>query len=274
MKAVETSMLEEIVDQIPETIELIYVDRRDELPAEIYREALQQGVSGREYLEDRCDEIWSWDYMMDGARDVVLEAATAAGHNLLSPLVSIEPEDWCALEELVIERNTSLGWNALCDIARNDEVVLGVNLSDDLFDYTLDHELAVQAAGAFGLHCEDEFPKWLQKVFANGDGHPSILIGIDGDDLFGLIRDIYVKAGDDQGSNLAIKLKSFDAGLLNSLYGSGWFEPVPEGIEVTIPYKDFLRNVWVDNEPGRGGTWRSIVGHPSNYRGSIDVMEV
>lgn len=251
-----------VFDKLPATVELIYVDRRDELDSSLYPRVLEAGRRGHEVVWEYVDEVFSDDYRYDSAVDVVMSAASEAGLNLRAPYVSLLWDDWSRLVETVLERDVSDGWNSLMQIAARDEVVIGYWVGDGYHDQsssTLD-DLAV-TFNFLTPESADE-SDWLRAVHANGRGRPALLLAVRGDDFLGFMRDIYVASADGGEGSAYVTLLSHDAGVLDTLNGDGWFEHIwgPFGIEVEMTIDEFLGRSWIDNEPGACGTWREVAG--------------
>jgi hypothetical protein len=258
-----------LFDALPEDVALLYADRRDELPSDLYREALGAGRAAREMvLQDFIDEFLD-SSKWDAAVETVIEAARSEGVNVRSPLVSVDPADWYVLVDEVMDRDTSDGWNVMMDIAARDQVVLGYHLSDAYVEDGDVHDLGI----TFGLLSEEdaEQSEWLKKVAAKGQGHPTILFAVPGDELLGFLRDVYVH-GEEPGAYVTVR--AYDAGLFDAMYGSGWFEHVDQhyGLEFELQIDEFLDRVWVDNEPGKSGTWTEIAGAPARLRAIGDLL--
>lgn len=257
-----------VFDGLPESASLLYVDRNDELPSGLYREVVDGGKDAREtVIQEFIDEFLE-PSKMEAAYEVAMETALVNGINLRSPFVAIDPEDWYSILDEVMDRDVSDGWNVMIDIACRDTVVLGYGLSDGYFDKASVHDLGV----AFGLLSEEdaEQSEWLKKVALEGNGHPTILFAVPGDELLGFFRDLYVN-GEEEGAYVTVR--AYDAGLFDAANGSGWFEHVDEhyGLEFELGIDEFLSGVWVDNEPGRSGTWTGVVGGTAKLRAMGDL---
>jgi hypothetical protein len=257
-----------LFDALPEDVTLLYADRNDELPSDLYREALLAGRNAREaVLQEFIDEFMD-SSKWDAAVETVIETARGEGVRLSSPLVSVDPEDWYLLIEEVMERDTSDGWNVMMDIASRDQVVLGYHLSDAYVEDGQVHDLGI----TFGLLSEEdaEQSEWLKKIALEGRGHPTILFSVPGDELFGFLRDVYVR-GEEPGAYVTVR--AYDAGLFDGLNGAGWFEHVDNhyGLEFELQVDEFLKGAWVDNEPGKSGTWTEVAGAPTRLRAMGDL---
>lgn len=257
-----------LFDALPDDVELLYVDRNDELPPELYREALSAGLAAREMVLQRFVDEFIDSSKVESAVEWVVEAARSEGVNVHSPLVSVDPDDWYALVDEVLDRDTSDGWNILMDVAARDQVVIGYRLSDAYVDDGEVHDLGI----TFGLLSEEdaEQSEWLKKIAREGAGHPTILFAVRGDELFGFLRDLYVY-GEEPG--VYVTVRAYDAGLFDASNGSGWFEHVDQhyGLEFELGVDEFLRGAWVDNEPGRAGTWTEVAGAPTRLRAAGDL---
>jgi len=250
----ETEFGKFLFDNLPERVSLLFVDRNDELPSGFYREALESGWKAREVVQDFLDEYVE-PYKWESAAEVVISTAAEHKMSLHSPLVSVEAEDWYALIDEVMERDDSDGWNYLMDIAARDRVLVGVPLEGE---FALGSDPA-EIAAAFGV--TGRVPEWAVRLSSMGEGVPTVLCAVDGDDLLGMLRDAYVAEGSDP-SAVTVKARGRDVGLLNRLYGSGWFEDYdsPIGVQVEVSFDDFVSRAWIDNEPGARGTWTEVVG--------------
>jgi len=265
----KTGLGEVLFDALPDDLSLLYVDRNDELPSDLYREALGAGRDAREMVLQAFIDEFMDSSKWDAAVEVLIEAARSEGVNLHSPLVSVDVEDWSVLIDEVIDRDTSDGWNVMMDIASRDQVVLGYHLSDAHYVVDADvHDLGI----TFGLLSEEdaEQSEWLKRIALQGQGHPTILFAVAGDDLLGFLRDVYVH-GEEPGAYVTVR--AYDAGLFDGLNGAGWFEHVDQhyGLEFELQIDEFLKGAWVDNEPGKSGTWTEIAGSPARLRAMGDL---
>ena len=263
---------------LDESYSLLYVDRNDELPTELYREALQAGREAREtVLQDFVDRYFD-EQKWDTAVQAVLEAARSRGVNLGSPIVSVNPDDWYLLVDEVLERDESDGWNTMVEIAARDTVVLGVRLGDGYYEATQDDPVGdarLDDLGVtFGLLTEEQAREsgWLKSIAVNGCGHPTALVAIPGDELFGFLRDLYVESVDEP-RDIYVTIRTFDLGLLDVAHGDGWFEQVDTygGQEFELDVDEFLDRSWIDNEPGKAGTWTEIAGAPARLKAMGDL---
>jgi hypothetical protein len=264
---------------LDESYSLLYVDRRDELPPELYREALQAGREARDtVLQDFVDKYFD-NQKWDAAVEAVLEAARSRGINLRSPIVSVNPEDWYLLVEEVMDRDESDGWNVMMSIAARDAVVVGVRLGDGYYEMSQDDPVGDARLDDLGvtfglLTLEDAREcEWLKSIAANGCGHPTALVAIPGDDLFGFLRDLYVESVDEV-RDAYVTIRTFDLGLFDAYSGSGWFEQVDTygGQEFEMDVEEFLSRSWIDNEPGKAGTWTEVAGAPARLKAMGDVV--
>lgn len=269
----ETELGRFLFDALDESYTLLNVDRNDELPSELYREALQAGKEARgTVLQDFVDDFLD-EQKYDCAFEWVMEAARSNGVNLRSPFVSVDHDDWDLLVEEVLDRDTSDGWNVMMDIARRDHVVLGVRLGDG---YTSRGEGDVDDLGkAFGLLTEEQAreSEWLKAIALNGCGHPTVLFAVPGDELFGFFRDLYVESID-EARETYVTVRAFDAGLYDAYNGDGWFEQVDlyGGLEFEMDVEEFLSRSWIDNEPGKAGTWTEVAGAPARLKEMGDLV--
>jgi hypothetical protein len=247
----EDEVSQKVLEELPKSVRLIWTDYRDEVPDDLYRRALKAGAEGRELIGEVLDyEMFPADDLYENAWQVLVECAANVGHTISD----IPLPDLHRLVDEVFQRNTSDAWNELMDIAARDTVLLGVQL-DDEFEYGAD---PAEIAKAFGV--EDRLPGWAHTLSANGEGVAALLVAMSGDELLGYVRDAYVAAS--YGVEMFVDVRARDVGLINRIYGSGWFAPTdsPIGLLVTLPFQEFVRSVWVDNEPGARGTWTEIVG--------------
>lgn len=247
----ESEVSQRVFEELPKSVELICVDPRMELPEDLYRRALKAGVLGREIIGDAIDyELFPSEYLYENAWEVIAACAGDAGYTISD----IPLEDLDRLFDEVFQRNVSDGWNELMNIAARDTVLLGVMLEDE-FEYGAD---PMEIAKAFGV--ENRLPSWAHTLSANGEGVAALLVAMSGDELFGFVRDAYVAGG--YNVEMFVDVRARDVGLINRIYGSGWFAPTdsPIGLLWTLPFDDFIRSVWVDNEPGAVGTWTELVG--------------
>lgn len=270
----ETELGRFLFDALDESYTLLYVDRNDELPSELYREALTAGREARgTVLQDFVDRYLD-DQKYDCAFESVLEVARSNGVNLRSPFVSICPEDWHLLVEEVLDRDSSDGWNVMMDIARLDRVVLGVRLGEE---YVSRGTAGVEELGqTFGLLTEEQAreSEWLKEIALNGSGHPTALVAIPGDEFFGFLRDLYSESIEPEGDEY-VTIRTFDVGLLDAYNGDGWFEQVTAmygGLEFELDVDEFLSRSWIDNEPGRAGTWTELAGAPARLKAMGDLV--
>ena len=264
---------------LDESYSLLYVDRNDELPTELYREALQAGREARETVLQEFVDRYFEEQKWGTAVEAVLEAASSRGVNLRSPIVSVDPDDWYRLVEEVMDRDTSDGWNTMMEIAARDTVVLGVRLGSAYYERVLDDPVSdtrLDDLGLeFGLLTEEQAreSEWLKKVAVNGCGHPTALVAIPGDELFGFLRDLYVESVDEP-RDIYVTIRTFDLGLLDVAHGDGWFEQVDTygGQEFELDVDEFLDRSWIDNEPGKPGTWTEIAGAPARLKAMGDLV--
>ena len=262
----ESEVSQKVFEELPKSVELIYVDHRDEVPEDLYRRALKAGAEGRELIGEVLDyEMFRADDLYENAWQVLVECAAAAGYTISDiPLTDLD-----RLVDEVFQRNTSDAWNALMDIASRDWVLLGVQLEGE-FEYGADPE---EIAKAFGV--EGRVPVWAETLSANGEGVAAVLVALQGDELFGFVRDAYVAAS--YGVEMFVDVRARDVGLINRIFGSGWFAPTdsPIGMLFTLPFQEFVRSAWVDNEPGAKGTWTELVGEPrATGQGELTVRAV
>ena len=265
----------QVFDALPERVELIYIDYRDELDPDLYMRVLDAGVEGRDVVQDYVDGVWGPDYLWEAASEVVVQVAAELGFDLRAPYHSIESEEWAKLvEEVLIGRDASDPYNSLVSLAARDDVVLGVTLSDEWFDYGADGLAAeFDRAGADASWWTEE---WERKVSGQGEGLPTLLVAVSGADVLTFARDLYVTRLDPPNDDVHVFLRGYDAGLLNRIQGSGWIEPVrmPFGIAKTMGVEEFLQRVWVDNRPGARGTWTELVGRAEVSRpGELLLVE-
>jgi hypothetical protein len=266
-------MAKEVFDYLPESVELIYLDYRDQLDPSVYEEVLRAGWKGRDVAQDYADETWPVDYLWDVATDVVLEVAASRGYMLRSPTSGMDPDDFHELVVEVMERDLSDSWNSLIDLASKDEVLLGVSLSDEWFDYG-----AKGIAEAFGLGDKTDAwwsEDWERAVSGQGNGQPTLIVAVSGADILEFARDVYV-SGLGNNEEATVMMRGYDAGLLNAFEGSGWIEPVASsfGVVKSMKYSEFMKSVWIDNRPGARGTWTEIVGRASASRpGELRLVE-
>jgi hypothetical protein len=258
---------------LDESYSLLYVDRRDELPPELYREALQAGREARgTVLQEFVDKYFD-EQKWDAAVEAVLEAARSRGINLRSPIVSVDPDDWYLLVEEVMDRDESDGWNVMMAIAARDTVVLGVRLGEG---YVSRGSADVEDLGqTFGLLTEEQAreSEWLREIALNGCGHATALVAIPGDELFGFLRDLYVESIDEVRDTY-VTIRTFDLGLFDASNGDGWFEQVDNygGQEFELDVEEFLSRSWIDNEPGKAGTWTEVAGAPARLKAMGDLV--
>ena len=268
-----------VFDFLDDEYQLLYVDRNDELPPELYRECLQDGKEAREtvlqaFIDEHLDSH-KWEV----AHEEVIAAAASIGVRLHSPIVSIDPEDWHRLIDEVLDRDTSDGWNVMMAIAARDHVAVGLRLGDGYYEATQDDPVGdarLDDLGVtFGLLSEEQAreSEWLRKIAVNGRGHPTVVFAITGDDLFGFFRDLYVE-GLEPDSKAYVTVRAYDAGLFDAYNGDGWFEQVDlyGGLEFEMTVDEFLSRAWIDNEPGRRGTWTEVAGAPARLKALGDLQ--
>ena len=263
---------------LDESYSLLYVDRNDELPTELYREALQAGKEARSEVLQRFIDEFMEGQKWEVAADRVIEAASSRGINLHSPIVSVNPDDWYLLVEEVMDRDESDGWNVMMAIAARDTVVLGVRLGDGYYEATQDDPVGdarLDDLGVtFGLLSEEQAreSEWLKKIAVNGRGHPVALVALPGDELLGFLRDLYVESIDEVRDTY-VTIRTFDLGLFDAFNGDGWFEQVDTygGQEFELEVEEFLARSWIDNEPGRRGTWTEVAGAPARLKAMGDL---
>lgn len=243
----------EIFEALPDRVDLFYLDRGDELPSDWYRKVLSAGAGGQELLREMIDDLFSPDWQWESAYHVVMETASSLGYRLSSPTQSIDGEELWELQQAVIDRDTSDPWNLTMTLASQDEVTVGIAVDEWVSDPTLE-----ELAGAFGV---DPGEAWLEAVRANEPhGQPAVLVSMRGDDLFGFVREVYLADG---AKDVLVDITAHQAGAIDRIYGSGWFEEVgdhPFGIRITMPYEEFASRVWVDSDPELRNTWSDIIG--------------
>lgn len=250
-----------IYDKLEESYELWYVDRRDELPTDVYEKLLRDG----EVCLTLEDDLRAWDYEHESAFEAVMHAAQEAGYRLQAPTVSIDGDDLGFLIETVIERQTDSVVDYAKAVASGDQVIVGVSLSEEYYNpgvqedqQNLDMEDDLRSL--FGVPDKASAP-WLDEVMDNGYGHPVMLCVVRGDDLIDLAEQAdHSKPGE-------VELVGYDVGLFCTYSGGGWVASSPDPIYVRMPYEEFLRKFWIDNDPGRVVTWTATVGGGWSYGG-------
>jgi hypothetical protein len=242
-------MVEEIIEQLEQSYDLMYVDYRDEVPDDFYREVLAARYDATGMV---LDEVERWYDRNESAWHVVQETARAAGHNLSSPFVSIEPDEMWAMVDQVLERDESDPWAVVLELTRRDTVLLSVAVSDEWYGYDAD---AAKVAGEFGASSDES---WVGPVVAQGEGVPTVLVAVPGDEFMRFMYGLEFEQANREG--LKVRLGYQDAGLLNRLSGSGWIEDLPEQRTIEMPIEDFFARASVDNDPRARTSWSAITG--------------
>jgi hypothetical protein len=242
-------MVQEIIAQLEESYKLSYVDYRDEVPDDFYPNVLAARYDAAISV---IEDVERWYDRHDAAWHVVYQAAKEAGYDLSSPFVSIDHDDMWMLVEEVVDRDDSDPWGVALELTRRDTVLLAVAVSDEWYAYDVD---PVEVAADFGADPEES---WVGPVVAQGEGVPTVLVAIPGDEF---MRFMYGLEFEYEGrEHLRVRVGYQDAGLLNRLSGSGWIEDLPEQRTIEMPIEEFFARASVDNDPRARTSWSAVTG--------------
>lgn len=265
-----TKEAQAIHDEFDDKYELWYVDYRDEMPEGFYAEWLSSPPEDPEFAVEEMLQGWVHEWEM--AREVVHEAARQAGYHLSSPTFSLDEDDYHALIETVLERNTNTAFDALRKIAARDRVVIGVTTDDEYYEPwamapsdldALEDRLMAHA----GLQASRETPEWVKAVVGQGSGVFTMLVVVSGDEIIDLALDAGVHK-----RVKSVELVGYDYGLYNPWAGGGWIETLDHPLSIRMDYDEFRKSAWIDNDPSSSRyTWNKIVGggHPYGGMGRI-----